>query len=135
MTSQATVVNLLIEKGRIEPQMALAVADAIDLAVTQSQFVTVPILDARFAELRAELRIAIEKLDNRNELARSELDRKIEVAKSELEKKIEVTGSALEKTIEASKADLVRWVFLVMLGNVAIAAGTTAAVNLLQHSH
>lgn len=83
------------------------------MAVTQSQFVTVPVLDARFADLRAELRIAI----------------------AELDKKIEVTQSRLEKKIEVSKADLVRWVFLVMLGNVALTAGTTALVNMLQHPH
>ncbi len=113
MTSQAAVVELLIEKGRIEPQMAFAIADGIDLAVTQSQFVTVPILDARLAELRADLRIAVMELD----------------------KKIEVTKSELKKEIEACKAEVVRWVLLVMLGNVALTTGATAVVNLLQHSH
>ena len=117
MTSQAAVVELLIEKGRIEPQMAFAIADGIDLAVTQSQFVTVPVLDARLTELRADFRIAVEKLDN-----------KIELARSELGKKIDVTG-------ERTGAEVVRWVFLVMLGNVALSAGATAVLNALQHSH
>ena len=122
MTSQAAVVELLIGKGRIEPQMAFAIADVIDLAVTQSQFVTVPILDARFADLRADLRIAV-----------AELDKKVELSRSELEKKVEVTRSELEKKIEGSKADVVRWIFLVVLGNVALTSGATAVLNALQH--
>lgn len=113
MTSQAAVVELLIEKGRIEPQMAFAIADGIDLAVTQAQFVTVPIFDARLAELRADLRVAFIELD----------------------KKIEVTKAELKKEIEATKAELVRWVLLVMLGNVALTTGATAVVNMLQHAH
>lgn len=90
----------------------------------QSQFVTVPILDARLAELRADLRIAF-----------AELDKKIELFRSELDKKIGVTKSELETKIEASKAELVRWVLLVMLSNVALTAGATALVNMLQHAH
>lgn len=74
--------------------------------------------------LRAELRIAV-----------AELDKEIELCKSELENKIEVTRSDVEKKFEGSKAERVRWVFLVMLGNVALTAGTTALVNMLQHSH
>jgi len=74
--------------------------------VTQSQFVTVPILDSRLAELRADFR----------------------VARSELEKKIEVTS-------ERTRAEVVRWVFLVMLGNLALSAGAAAVLNALQHSH
>jgi hypothetical protein len=146
MTSQAAVVGLLIEKGRIGPQMAFAIADGIDLAVTQSQFLTVPILDARFADLRAELRIAVaqpdkkidvvkSELEKKIELCRSELEKKIELCESRLEKKIEVSRSELEKKIKVAKADLVRWVFLVMLGNVALTAGATAMLSALQHSH
>jgi hypothetical protein len=40
----------------------------------------------------------------------------------------------LEIKIERSKAELVRWVFRVMLGNVALSAGATALLNAFQHS-
>lgn len=120
MTSEAAVVELLIGKGRIEPQMAFAIADGIDLAVTQSQFVTVPVLDARFADLRAELRIAV-----------AELEKKIELTGERIKTDLERTKGDLERT----KAELVRWVFLTMLGNVALGAGATALLNVLQHSH
>jgi hypothetical protein len=35
----------------------------------------------------------------------------------------------LEARLEQTKAELVRWVFLVMLGNVALTAGATALLN------
>jgi hypothetical protein len=105
MTSQAAV-DVLMEKGRFEPQVALSVAEAIDMAMTELQIVTVPILDARLAELKADTRISF----------------------AELEKEIEVTN-------ERTKAELVRWVFLAMLGNVALSAGATAILNILQHPH
>ena len=116
MTSQAAV-DVLIEKGKFEPYVALAVAEAIDTAMAQSQIVTVPILDERLAELKADTRIALVSL-------KSHLEKRID----HLEKKIEVSN-------ERTKAELVRWVFLVMLGNVALSAGATALLNVLQHPH
>jgi len=74
--------------------VALAVAEAIDNSIRDSQFVTVPILDARFGELKAELKAMIE-----------------------------VSSERLSKEIVATKAELARWVLLVMLGSVAIATG------------
>jgi hypothetical protein len=56
------------------------------------------------------------------------LEKKIEVSNASLERKIDVTN-------ECTKAELVRWVFVVMLGNVALSAGATAILNVLQHSH
>ncbi len=37
---------LLVDKGGFEPQEALAIAEGVDMAIVQSQLVTVPILDA-----------------------------------------------------------------------------------------
>ena len=116
MTSQAAV-DMLIEKGMFDPRVALAVAEAIDTAMTQAQIVTVPILDARLADLKADTRISLMSL-------KSHLEKRID----HLEKKIEVSN-------ERTKAELVRWVFLVMLGNVALSAGAMAILNVLQHPH
>jgi hypothetical protein len=38
-----------------------------------------------------------------------------------------------EARLEQTKAELVRWVFLVMLGNVALTAGATALLNAFWH--
>jgi tRNA U34 5-carboxymethylaminomethyl modifying GTPase MnmE/TrmE len=123
MTSQAAV-DVLIEKGKFEPHAALAVAEAIDTAMTQAQIVTVPILDARLAELKADTRISLVSL-------KSHLEKRID----NLENKIEVTSERTKAELERTKAELVRWVFLVMLGNVALSAGATAILNVLQHPH
>jgi hypothetical protein len=84
----AAAVEVLIRKSKFEPQVALGIAEAIDMAIQSAQLVTVPILDARLASLEAK--------------------------------------------VEGVKAELVRWVFLVMLGNVALSAGVTAILNAVQ---
>jgi hypothetical protein len=40
----------------------------------------------------------------------------------------------MDSRLSAVKAELVRWVFLVMIGNVALSTGATALLNALQHS-
>jgi hypothetical protein len=55
---------------------------------------------------------------------------------SSLEVKMEVLFALqeerLDKKLEALKAEMVRWVFLVMLGNVAISATVNALMNSLR---
>jgi len=89
MTLNAVAVELLIDKGGFEPRVALGIAEAIETSMMQAQIVTVPILDARLAQL--------------------------------------------ETKIERTKAELVRWVFLAMLGNVALNAAAAAMLNALKH--
>jgi hypothetical protein len=96
----AATVELLVQKAHLEPDTALAIATAIDMALHNAQLVTVAVLDARFAAVESRF--------------------------SALEAKID---AALQKT----KAELVRWVFLVMLGNVALSLAANAVLNTLQH--
>ena len=51
------------------------------------------------------------------------------------EARVEVRFAELRNEMQAFKAELVRWVFLVMLGNVALTAGATALLNALQRTH
>jgi hypothetical protein len=44
---------------------------------------------------------------------------------------MEAIKAGLEVKMEAIKAELVRWVFLAMLGNVALSAGAAAALKYL----
>ena len=78
MAIHAEAVEILVRKGQFEPQVAIGIAEAIEVSMNGTQLVTVPILDARLQELKAEL---------------------------------------------------VRWVFLAMLGNVAISTGTAAVLK------
>jgi hypothetical protein len=92
MAIHAAAVEILIEKSRFEPEVALGIAEAIEVSIMHAQLVTVPILDARLQELKSDI-------------------------------------LRLEVRLEQTKAELVRWVFLVMLGNVALSAGATALLN------
>jgi hypothetical protein len=53
---QAEMIDLLSGKGKFPTEQALVLAEAIDMAIEKTQFVTVPILDARFAAV--DLRFA-----------------------------------------------------------------------------
>jgi hypothetical protein len=75
----AAVVETLVEKAKFEPAVAVAVAEAIDMAMVTAPFVTVPILDGRVGELKLEIRDV--------------------------------------------KVDLVRWVLLAMMSQVALMTG------------
>ena len=118
MALQAATVGILVEKAKFEPEVALGVAEAIELAMTQAQFVTVPILDARLHEVRAEIRVLEGKLDASAKEHKAEMQR----LAAELNGKIETKLAEME-------ARLVRWVFLVMLGNVALSLAATTVLN------
>jgi hypothetical protein len=123
MSSQAESVDLLVKKGKFEPQVALAITQAIDSAMTHSQVVTVPILDARLAELRAGMRIEV-----------CRLEQKIDQNYANLENKIEHTRLGLERLIEATKSELVRWVFVSMLGSAAISVAGAFVTGFMRHT-
>ena len=144
MTLHAAAIEILIEKARFEPEVALGIAEAIEASMMYAQFVTVPILDARLHELRAETRIALmsleakvdrgfDELEAKFDRRCGELEAKFDGRFGELDAKIDRRYGELETAMERIKAELIRWVFLVMLGNVALTAGVTAALNALKH--
>ena len=98
--------------------MALGVAEAIELAMTQTQFVTVPILDARLHGVSAEIRALEGKLDASTKEHKADMQRL----------GAELNAKLAEKLAEM-EAKLVRWVFLVMLGNVALSLAVTTVLN------
>lgn len=76
-----------------------------------------------FQEFKAEVQGQIKEL--RNEV--QELRNEIQELRNEI--------NELRAYIQEVKAELVRWVFVVMIGNAAISAATMALVNALQHGH
>ena len=118
MALHAATVEILIEKAKFEPEVALGVAEAIELAMTQAQFVTVPILDARLQEVRAEIRVLEGKLEASTKEHKADMQR----LSTELDAKMDAKLAQME-------ARLVRWVFLVMLGNVALSLAATTVLN------
>ncbi len=114
MALHAATVGILVEKAKFEPEVALGVAEAIELAMTQAQFVTVPILDARLHEVRAEIRVLEGKLDASAKEHKADMQR---------------LAAELNAKIAQMEARLVRWIFLVMLGNVALSLVATTVLN------
>jgi hypothetical protein len=109
MTLQAAAVEVLVEKAKFEPAVAVGIAQAIEVSCVQAQYVTVPILDVKVQELKTE----------------------IHVVESKLEAKLAVNQAQLVAHLEKVKAELMRWVLLVMLGSVALTAATTGLVKAL----
>jgi hypothetical protein len=132
MALHAATVGILVEKAKFEPEVALGVAEAIELAMTQAQFVTVPILDARLHEVRAEIRVLEGKLDasikeHKADMQRlsADLDAKLNVQSA----KMDARFAKMDTKLAEMEAKLVRWVFLVMLGNVALSLAATTVLN------
>jgi len=153
MAIHAATVGILIEKGRFEPEVALGVAEAIDLAMTQAQFVTVPVLDARIHEIKTELRVLAEKVDTKLDTStytadmqrfRAEFNAKLDTKFAAMEAKFDTKLAGLESRFDTKfaaldaklntklaelEAKLVRWVFLVMVGNVALSLAANTLMN------
>ena len=116
MTLQAVAVQILVEKARFEPAVAVAIAEAIEVSGVQAQYVTVPILEMKVQELKTEMRVQ-----------KSELKADIQ----QVEAKLELTEAKMAAHLEKVKAELMRWVLLAMLGSVALTAATTGLVRAL----
>lgn len=52
---QAETIELLSVKGKFTTEQAVIMAAAIDMGIEKAQFVTVPIMDARFAAVDARI--------------------------------------------------------------------------------
>ncbi len=50
-----------------------------------------------------------------------------------LRPRFEASEAKMSAALQKTKAELVRWVFLVMLGNVALSVAANAVVNAFQH--
>jgi hypothetical protein len=142
MTSQAETVELLVRKANFQPHVALAVVEAIDNSIKESQFVTVPMLDARFAELKAMIEVSNERLlkeltttrgqfsadlaGTRGQFSadlaatRGQFSAELATTRGQFSPELATTSGHLSKEIANSKGELARWVLLVMLGSVAI---------------
>jgi hypothetical protein len=56
MAIHAEAVEILVHKAHLEPEVALGVAEAIEVSINLTQVVTIPVLDARLQELRHDIK-------------------------------------------------------------------------------
>jgi len=165
---QAEIVHILVGKGKLEPDIAVAFVEAIDMAIANARLVTVVVLDARFEaslariearfkeseaatnarfaalEARMDARFKESEATTNARFKESEaannarfvaLEARMDARFNEFEARFEAFKAEVNAQIERCKSELVRWVFLVMLGNVALSAGATALLNAIQHVH
>jgi len=57
MPMEAAAMDQLVDEGKFRPRVAQAIAEAIDITIRAANFVTLPLLDTRFAALEAKLEI------------------------------------------------------------------------------
>ena len=106
------------------------------MALHNAQLVTVAILDARLAAMKSEM-------DARFMAVESRMDARFTASEAKSGSRFAAVDSrftTLEAKMDAAlgedqQAELVRWVFLVMLGNVALTVAANAVVSSLQHMH
>src|ERR1700739_284075 len=56
MALHAEAVEILVRKAHLEPEVALGVAEAVEVSINLTQVVTIPVLDARLQELRHDIK-------------------------------------------------------------------------------
>jgi hypothetical protein len=93
---EAIAMDKLVEKGDLSPQVARAVAEALDITIKAANLATVPMLDARFAQQEARL--------------------------AQQDAKMEARFSSIEKSIESTKV----WATLLYVGLAAVVFGGLA---------
>jgi hypothetical protein len=59
----------------------------------------------------------------------------LEVRFAAVDNRFTTLEAKMDAALEKTKAELVRWVFLVMLGNVALSVAANAVLSSLQHIH
>lgn len=125
---QAEVIDLLSGKGEFPTEQALVLAEAIDMAIEKTQFVTVPILDARIARLEARMESGFVALNARIDALNARVDAleaRIDALEAKMDAKMErwavrmVIAMLISQTalgpIGVSALDAVRRVLLTLV--------------------
>jgi hypothetical protein len=131
----AAAVDVLVQKGKFELQAAMAVAEAITVEISSSQLVTVPILDARFAEADANMNVRFAEADARMSARFAEADAEMSARFAECYAKMDVRFAAVDARfdiqearfdvklqemrtdLQRMKTDLVFWIVTVTVGS------------------
>lgn len=91
MPVHASTIEILIDKAHFEPRVAVAVAEAMDNAIKESQLVTIPVFENGIAELRRDI----------GDLRR-EVDARFDAMSGTL-------NSTLETKLAATKVEIIYW--------------------------
>jgi hypothetical protein len=99
---EAETVDTLVREAKFEPDIAIAIGKAIDMAISGANLVTVSLFNERMAAVDAKFA------------------------------QIDVRFAELRGELKEVEGKLIRWVFLTMLGNVALSMAARSIMNFLQ---
>lgn len=136
---QAAIVDVLVQKGRFDPQIALAVAEAIDMTIGTSQLVTVPILDARLdtVESRVNARFdAVEsRMNARFDAMASGVNVRFEALEARMDARFEAADAKTDAKLQSMKAELILWIIGMTVGSAflpKLVAALSGAASVLR---
>jgi len=148
MAIHAEAVEILVRKSRFEPEVALGVAEAIEVSINLAQLVTVPVLDARILELKTELKSEIQalrlefktefadglgKLSTEIQKVNGNLGAEIQKVNGSLSAEIQRVNGNLSAEIQKVNANLMRWVLLTMLGSTVLSMAARSLMSMLSN--
>jgi hypothetical protein len=89
LSCRRKTIELLSGRGKFSMEQSLILAEAMDLVIDKTQFVTVPILDARLAMVNARIDVVEAKLGARIDKLDAKLDARIDSLETKLDAKFE----------------------------------------------
>lgn len=131
---QAATVDMLIQKGKFDPPVAVAVAEVIDVAIANAQLVTIPVLDARFAVSEARVDARFAAFEARIDARFVALESKMDVGFAKVDARFEAGDARTDAKLQKIKTDLIFWIIAVVVGNSylpKIASGIAEAIRAL----
>ncbi len=117
---QAASVEVLVHKGRFDPAIALAIAEAMDITLSHSQLVTVPVLDQRIdavksevRELRSEMKVCFQAVDGG-------LDARFKAAEERMEFSFRANKAEMKEASQRFRTEMIFWIIGVNVGTALL---------------
>jgi len=154
---KADTIDILTGKGHFPTEQALAVAEAIDMAIRDAQLVTVPILDARFlaseAKMDARFTTSEARMDARFAAREAEIDARFAAHEAKIDARFAASEARIDARFAASEAKMearfvamearldqkfdrlrLQLIIAILLGYAAMGPLGTAAVEALKRA-
>jgi hypothetical protein len=124
---QAATVELLTRKAQFSGEQALAVAEAIDMAIADQQLVTVPILDARFAAQEGKVNARFAAMDAKMDAGFAAVDARF----ADFGAKVDARFAALEARLDRFRLQII---IAILIGHVALGPVGMAIVEAIRRA-
>jgi len=117
MTMKVATVEILIEKAHFEPRVAVAVAEAMDEAIDaksrETQPVTVPVFEERFAASEA-------KIDARFAASEAKIDARFAASESKIDGRFAAFDAKIDARFASFKSEMLLHFYGAILSQFAV---------------